>query len=65
MLANVNCCAYPHLLLADFIITLTTMGKPQGVFVYVIFFAFMASSVILTNEWYRFLQNIIPVSVLL
>ena len=27
---------YPHLSLADFMITLTTVGKPQGVSIYVI-----------------------------
>ena len=55
----------PHLWLADFLITLTTVGKPQGVSIYVIFIAFMASFAILTNEYFRFLQNNIPVSVLL
>ena len=56
---------YPHLWLADFVITLTTVGKPQGISIYVIFIAFTASFVILTNEYFRFLQNSIPISVLL
>ena len=56
---------YPHLWLADFIITLTTVGKPQGVSIYVIFIAFTASFVILTDGYFRFLQNIIKVSILL
>ena len=46
-------------------ITLTTVGKPQGISVYVIFIAFTASSVILTDEYFRFLQNVIKVSILL
>ena len=46
-------------------ITLTTVGKPKGISIYVIFIAFTASSVILTVEYFRFLQNIIKVSILL
>ena len=46
-------------------ITLTPVGKPHGVSIYVIFIAFTASFVILTNEYFRFLQNNIPISVLL
>ena len=46
-------------------ITLTTVGKPQGVSIYVIFIAVTASFVILTDEYFRFLQNIIKVSILL
>ena len=48
-------------------ITLTTVGKPQGISIYVIFIAFTPSSVILTVEYFRFLQNtgIIKVSILL
>ena len=46
-------------------ITLTTVGKPQVVSIYVIFIAFTASFVILTDEYFRFLQNIIKVSILL
>ena len=53
---------YPHLWLADFMITLTTVGKPQGVSIYVIFIAFTASFVILTDGYFRFLQNIIKVT---
>ena len=45
-------------------ITLTTVGKTQGVSIYVIFIAFTASFVILTNEYFRFLQNNIPISVI-
>ena len=56
---------YPQLWLTDFMITLTTAGKPQDVSIYVIFIAFTASFVILTNEYFRFLQNNIPISVLL
>ena len=44
---------------------LATVGKPKGVSIYVIFIAFTASSVILTVEYFRFLQNIIKVSILL
>ena len=46
-------------------ITLTTVGKTQGVSIYVIFIAFRASFVILTKEYFRFLQNNILISVLL
>ena len=46
-------------------ITFTTVGKPQGVSVYVIFIAFTASFVILTDEYFIFLQNINTVGVLL
>ena len=46
-------------------ITLTTVGKPQGISIYVIFIAFTASFVILTDEYFRFLHNIIQVRVLL
>ena len=46
-------------------ITLTTVGKPQSVSNYVIFIAFTASFDILTDKYLKFLQNIIPVSVLL
>ena len=50
---------YLHLWLANFMITLTTEGKPQGVSIYVIFIAFMASFVILTDEYFRFLKILI------
>ena len=56
---------YLHLWLVDFVITVTTVGKPQGVSIYIIFIAFTASFVILTDECSRFLQNLIPVCVLL
>ena len=60
---------YLHLWLADFMITLTTVVKPQGVSIYVIFtfyvIAFTASFVISTDGYFRFLQNIIKVSILL
>ena len=46
-------------------ITLTTVEKTQGVSIYVIFIALMVSFVILTNEYFRFLQNNILISVLL
>ena len=46
-------------------ITLTTVGKSQGVSIYVLFIAFTASFVILTDEYFRFLQNITTVGVLL
>ena len=46
-------------------ITLTTVGKPQSVSIYVIFMAFTASFDILSDKYFKFLQNIIPVSVLL
>ena len=46
-------------------ITLTTVGKPQGVSIYVIFIAFTASFVILADEYFRFLQNMVKVSILL
>ena len=44
-------------------ITLTTVGKPQGVSIYVTFIAFTASFVILADEYFRFLQNINTVGV--
>ena len=46
-------------------ITLTTVGKPQGVSIYIIFIAFTASFVILTDEYFRFLQNTNTFGVLL
>ena len=46
-------------------ITLTTVGKPQGVSIYIRFIAFTASFVILTDEYFIFLQNINTVGVLL
>ena len=46
-------------------ITLTTVGKPQSVSIYVIFIAFTATFDILSNKYFKFLQNIIPASVLL
>ena len=46
-------------------ITLTTVGKPQGVSIYVIFIASTASSVILTDEYSRLLKNTNTVHVLL
>ena len=46
-------------------ITLTTVGKPQGVSIYVTFIAFTASFVILTDEYFRFSQDIIKASILL
>ena len=35
-------------------VTLTTVGKPQGISIYVIFIAFTAGFVILTDEYFRF-----------
>ena len=35
-------------------ITLTTVAKPQGVSIYVLFIAFTASFIILTDEYFRF-----------
>ena len=35
-------------------ITLTTVGKPQGISIYVIFIAFTVSFMILTDEYFRF-----------
>ena len=46
-------------------ITLTTVGKPKSVSIYVIFIAFTATFDILTDKYFKFLQTIIPVSVLL
>ena len=46
-------------------ITLKTAEKTQGVSIYVIFIALTVSFVILTNEYFRFLQNNILISVLL
>ena len=46
-------------------ITLTTVGKPQGVSISIKFITFTASIVILTDEYFRFLQNINTVGVLL
>ena len=46
-------------------ITLTTVGKPQGVSIYVRFIAFTACFVILTDEYFIFLPNINTVGVLL
>ena len=53
--------------MADFTITLTTVGKPQSVFglLYIYISAFMSSLVILTDEFSKFSQIIILVSVLL
>ena len=45
--------------LANFMVTLTTVGKPQGISIYVIFIAFTASFVILTDEYFRF-YTILP-----
>ena len=50
---------YLHLWLANFMITLTTVGKPQDVSIYVRFIAFTASFVILTDEYFRFLKILI------
>ena len=40
-------------------ITLTTVGKPQGASIYGLFIAFTASFVILTDEYFRFLNILI------
>ena len=48
-----------------FVITFPTVGKLQGVSKYVIFIVFRANFMIFTNEYFRFSQNMILVSVIL
>ena len=55
------CFIYPSSWLADFTITLTTVGKPQGVFCLLYIFTFMANFLFYLLN----VQDIIPVCVLL